>query len=108
MRLITRRLAVIAAAGTLAAGTAAAIIVGALPAAAATVCDQFGTVDSSGFVIMNNRWGTSATQCINTTSTGFSITQQDGMGNLSGAPTAYPAIYLGCHYSRCSTNTALP
>jgi hypothetical protein len=57
---------------------------------------------------MNNRWGTSATQCINVTTNGFQIVQQDGTGNLSGAPTAYPAIYAGCHYSNCSPSTTMP
>ncbi len=57
---------------------------------------------------MNNRWGTSATQCINVTSNGFQIVQQDGTGNLSGAPVSYPAIYNGCHYSNCSPGTNLP
>jgi hypothetical protein len=78
------------------------------PAQAATICDQFGTTTAGPYVIMNNRWGTSATQCISTGSNGFSIIQQDGMGNLSGAPTAYPAIYLGCHYSNCSPSSPLP
>ena len=103
-----RRLVTIATVGLLALGGAAASLITALPAAAATVCDQFGSVTAGDYRIMNNRWGTSATQCINTTSNGFSITQQDGVGNTSGAPTAYPAIYLGCHYSSCSPSSALP
>ncbi|HEY7226169.1 MAG TPA: cellulose binding domain-containing protein [Micromonosporaceae bacterium] len=83
-------------------------LVVATPAQAVTICDQFGTVVSGNYIIMNNRWGTSATQCISTTASGFTITQQDGTGNLSGAPTAYPAIYLGCHYSNCSPSSPLP
>jgi hypothetical protein len=90
------------AAGIAAIGVGVAVLVNVTPAHAATLCDQFATVVSGNYVIMNNRWGTSATQCINTTASGFSIIQQDGTGNLSGAPTAYPAIYLGCHYSNCS------
>jgi hypothetical protein len=90
------------ASGIAAVGVGVAVLVNVTPAHAATLCDQFATVVSGNYVIMNNRWGTSATQCINTTASGFSITQQDGTGNLSGAPTAYPAIYLGCHYSNCS------
>jgi hypothetical protein len=57
---------------------------------------------------MNNRWGTSATQCIDTSASGFTITQNDGVGNTSGAPSAYPAIYLGCHYGTCSPGSPLP
>lgn len=80
------------------------------PAAAATgqICDQYGTTTQGNYVIMNNRWGTTATQCINVTNNGFQIVRQDGVGNLSGAPVSYPAIYIGCHYSNCSPNTNLP
>jgi hypothetical protein len=82
----------------------------AVPALAATgqICTQYGTTTQGNYVVMNNRWGTSATQCINVTTSGFQIIQQDGTGNLSGAPTAYPAIYLGCHYSNCSPSSPLP
>ncbi|HSA99572.1 MAG TPA: hypothetical protein VLE49_02900 [Anaerolineales bacterium] len=80
------------------------------PAAAATgqICDQYGTTTQGNYVIMNNRWGTSATQCINVTTNGFQIVRQDGTGNLSGAPVSYPAIYIGCHYGNCSPSTNLP
>jgi hypothetical protein len=77
-------------------------------AATGTICDQYGTTTQGNYVVMNNRWGTSATQCINVTTSGFQIIQQDGTGNLSGAPVSYPAIYLGCHYGNCSPNSPLP
>jgi hypothetical protein len=103
------RVATLATAAALTITAAAAgLVATALPAAAVTICEQFGTVDSSGYVIMNNRWGSPGPQCINTSATGFTITQQDGMGNTSGAPASYPAIYLGCHYTRCSQTATLP
>ncbi|GAA1422496.1 fibronectin type III domain-containing protein [Catellatospora coxensis] len=83
-------------------------LLAAQPAQAATICEQYGTVVAGSYVIQNNRWGTSATQCINTTSNGFSITQQDGVGSTSGAPVSYPSIFLGCHYSNCSPSSPLP
>lgn len=83
-------------------------LVVARPAQAVTICEQFGTVVAGDYVIMNNRWGSEGPQCINTTSNGFAIIQQDGMGNTSGAPASYPAIYLGCHYTNCSPNSPLP
>lgn len=88
----------------------ASVLVTIQPAAAATgqICAQFGTTTQGNYVVMNNRWGTSATQCINVTNNGFQIVQQDGTGNLSGAPVSYPAIYLGCHYSNCSPSSPLP
>jgi hypothetical protein len=77
-------------------------------AATGTICDQYGTTTQGSYVVMNNRWGTSATQCINVTNNGFQITRQDGTGNTSGAPVSYPAIYVGCHYGNCSPGTNLP
>jgi chitodextrinase len=103
-----RRLLTIATAGLLTLGAVATSLIIAQPASAVVICEQFGSTTAGDYRIMNNRWGTSATQCINTTANGFTIQQQDGIGNFSGAPTAYPAIYLGCHYSSCSPSTALP
>jgi hypothetical protein len=107
---MSRRLRVLAVAGLLMAGSAAAVIATAPVASADTqICEQFGTTTIGGrYVVMNNRWGSSQPQCINVTSTGFSITQQDGTGNTSGAPVSYPAVYLGCHYSNCSPGSPLP
>ncbi|MEU3452962.1 cellulose binding domain-containing protein [Micromonospora sp. NPDC006766] len=105
-----RPLRAIAAAGLLAAGSIVAIVLGAGNASADTqICDQYGSTTIGGrYVVQNNRWGTSAQQCINVTSTGFSITRQDGTGNTSGAPVSYPSIFLGCHYTNCSPGTNLP
>jgi hypothetical protein len=71
-----------------------------------TICDPYANTTTGNYAVMNNRWGTTATQCINVTSSGFQITQQDGVG--SGSPVSYPAIFLGCHYSLCSPNSPLP
>ncbi|MEU8260513.1 cellulose binding domain-containing protein [Micromonospora sp. NPDC048999] len=105
-----RPLRAIAAAGLLAAGSIVAVVLGAGNASADTqICDQYGSTTIGGrYVVQNNRWGTSAQQCINVTSTGFSITRQDGTGNTSGAPVSYPSIFLGCHYTNCSPGTNLP
>jgi hypothetical protein len=104
----TKLRAAIAAGGAVA--LVGASLVGAQLASAATgtICDQYGTTTQGNYVIMNNRWGTSATQCINVTTSGFQIIQQDGTGNLSGAPVSYPAIYIGCHYANCSPSSPLP
>jgi hypothetical protein len=92
------------------AGAAVTAFAVAGPASADTqICDQYGTATISGkYVVMNNRWGTSAQQCINVTDTGFAITSQQGTGNTSGAPVSYPAVYAGCHYTKCSPGTNLP
>src|ERR1035437_4943655 len=77
-------------------------------AATGQMCDQWGSTTQGNYAVMNNRWGTTATQCINVTSSGFQVTQQDGTSSTSGAPVSYPAIYLGCHYTVCSPNSPLP
>jgi Glycosyl hydrolase family 12/Cellulose binding domain len=74
------------------------------------ICAQFGSTSIAGgrYIVQNNRWGTSATQCINVTSTGFNVTQADGSNATNGAPKAYPSVYYGCHFGNCSSRTILP
>jgi hypothetical protein len=73
------------------------------------ICDQYGSTTIQGrYVVQNNRWGTSATQCINVTSTGFRITTQQGSAPTNGAPLSYPSVFLGCHYGNCSPGSTLP
>jgi hypothetical protein len=104
-----RLIRAVAAAGLLAASVVTAFVVAGPAQADTQICTQYGTTTIGGrYVVMNNRWGTSAQQCINVTSTGFSITSQQGTGNTSGAPVSYPAVYLGCHYTNCSPGTNLP
>jgi hypothetical protein len=93
--------------GSLAAVSAAGIVVTAHVAAADTViCDQYGITTAGQYFVQNNRWGTSATHCINVTSNGFQITQQDGVSTSS--PVSYPSIFAGCHYTNCSPGTNMP
>ncbi|WP_377270977.1 cellulose binding domain-containing protein [Peterkaempfera sp. SMS 1(5)a] len=91
-------------------GLVAALLTTAGSAQADTqICDQYGTTTVAGhYVVQNNRWGTSATQCINVTSSGFQLTQADGSVATNGAPKSYPSIYNGCHYANCSPGTNLP
>ncbi len=104
-----RAIRAVAAACILAAGSITAFVVAGPAQADTQICDQYGsTVIGGRYVVMNNRWGTTAEQCINVTGTGFSITRQQGVGNTSGAPVSYPAVYYGCHYTNCSPGTALP
>ncbi|MGV9644594.1 GH12 family glycosyl hydrolase domain-containing protein [Streptomyces sp. NPDC004822] len=88
----------------------AALLVTTQPAQADTeVCEEFGsTVIQGRYVVQNNRWGTSATQCVTATDTGFRVTQADGSVPTNGAPKSYPSVFNGCHYTNCSPGTALP
>jgi|tagenome__1003787_1003787.scaffolds.fasta_scaffold20958295_2 hypothetical protein len=104
-----RAIRALAAAALLVAGGVTAFVVAGPAQADTQICDQFGSTTIGGrYVVMNNRWGTSAQQCINVTGTGFSITTQQGTGSTSGAPVSYPAVYYGCHYTNCSPGTNLP
>ena len=99
----------VTAAALLVAGSITAFALAGPAQADTQICEQYGSTTIGGrYVVMNNRWGTSAQQCINVTSTGFAITSQQGVGNTSGAPVSYPAIYVGCHYTNCSPGTNLP
>jgi len=104
-----RALRFAAAAGVLAAAAIATVIATSPAQADTQICDQFGSTTIQGrYVVQNNRWGTSAQQCINVTATGFSITSQQGSNPTNGAPVSYPSVYYGCHYTNCSPGTNLP
>ncbi|MCM0675588.1 cellulose binding domain-containing protein [Micromonospora phytophila] len=104
-----RPLRAIAAAGLLAAGSIVAVALGGTASADTQICEQFGsTTIQNRYVVQNNRWGTTAQQCINVTGTGFEITTQNGSNPTNGAPTAYPSVFFGCHYTNCSPGTNLP
>lgn len=104
-----RPIRAIAAAAILVAAGTTGIILSAPAHADVQICEQYGSTTIQGrYVVQNNRWGTSAEHCINVTSSGFSITRQDGVGSTSGAPVSYPSVFFGCHYTNCSPGTNLP
>jgi endoglucanase len=85
--------------------------VAALPARADTqICSQFGSTAIQGgrYIVQNNVWGDSTTQCINVTNTGFTVTSAVHNLPQNGAPGAYPSVYAGCHYANCSSGSGLP
>ncbi|WAZ24992.1 cellulose binding domain-containing protein [Streptomyces cinnabarinus] len=88
----------------------AALVAAGPPAQAdTTICEQYGsTVIQGRYVVQNNRWGTSAAQCVTATDTGFRVTQADGSVPTNGAPKSYPSVFNGCHYTNCSPGTNLP
>jgi hypothetical protein len=100
----------LAAIGLLAA-TGTAILAAATSAHAdTTICEKYGstTIQGGRYVVQNNVWGTDQTQCINVTSTGFSISQANHNVPTNGAPASYPSVFYGCHYTNCSGGTILP
>jgi Glycosyl hydrolase family 12/Cellulose binding domain len=107
---MARRASIIFATAALAVGAGIAAAV-AVPAHADTqICDTWGstTIQSGKYIVMNNVWGASTAQCINVTSTGFQVTTANHNNSTSGAPAAYPAIYMGCHYAACTTGSPFP
>lgn len=88
----------------------AALLTGASASHAdTTICEEFGSTTIKGrYVVQNNRWGTSAPQCITVTDSGFRVAQADGSVPTNGAPKSYPSVYNGCHYTNCSPGTNLP
>ncbi|PRY15973.1 GH12 family glycosyl hydrolase domain-containing protein [Kineococcus rhizosphaerae] len=100
------RIAAVTAVAGLVAGAATAVTTLDTPraAAAAAICDQYGkaTTADGRYVVQNNRWGTSAEQCVEPTATGFRLSRADGAVPTSGAPKSYPSIYWGCHYGTCT------
>jgi hypothetical protein len=104
------RLRAFAAAGLVAAGSLTAVVAATLPAHADTqICDQYGKATIQGkYVVQNNRWGTSNTQCITVNSTGFVLSTSNANNATNGAPASYPSIYYGCHYAVCTPGTILP
>ncbi|MFC9058976.1 cellulose binding domain-containing protein [Streptomyces sp. NPDC057074] len=96
---------------TLASFAAVVALVAAAPPAQAdtTICEPFGTTTIQGrYVVQNNRWGSSATQCVTATDSGFRVAQADGSVPTNGAPKSYPSVFNGCHYTTCSPGTSLP
>lgn len=88
----------------------AALVTATAPAQAdTTICERYGSTTIQGrYVVQNNRWGTSETQCVTATDTGFRVTQADGSVPTDGAPKSYPSVFNGCHYTNCSPGTRLP
>jgi hypothetical protein len=88
------------------AGGAAVAQTTAADAATGPICAQFGSTVQGNYYVQNNAWGTTATQCINVTDSGFQITTQNGYNPNS--PVSYPSIFLGCHYTLCSPGMRTP
>jgi hypothetical protein len=89
---------------------ASTLVLSVAPASATTTCEKFGslTIQNGRYVVQNNVWGADTTQCIDTTSAGFTVTRADHNKPTNGAPASYPSVYFGCHYGNCSSGSGLP
>jgi len=110
-RVPTRLRALLAAAAVGVAATVGALALSNPAAHADTqICDTYGSTTIAGgrYIVQNNNWGDSTTQCINVTGTGFAVTTASHNKAQNGAPGSYPSVYAGCHYANCSSGSGLP
>jgi cellulose 1,4-beta-cellobiosidase len=89
-----------------------AMLASALPAASGgDACDPFATTPVLGgaYTVQNNEWNSSSPQCVHTDGgTSWVVSQADQNAGTDGPPAAYPSIYRGCHWGRCTTRSGLP
>ncbi|MCL2586402.1 MAG: hypothetical protein FWE35_28575, partial [Streptosporangiales bacterium] len=95
-----------AAAFALALGGGLAATSGASARAAATrLCqEQAAPVSGGAYVVQNNEFGSSASECVTTDGgAGFTVADSAIANATNGSPGAYPAIYADCHWGDCSS-----
>jgi Glycosyl hydrolase family 12 len=113
------RLTPFARASALAAAllTAGGVVAVSLPAAGSeaattptTLChSQTTPVDSKGYTVENNEWGSGEPECVTTSgSAGFTVANSSIANSTYGAPGGYPAIYRGCHWGTCTPGSGFP
>jgi Glycosyl hydrolase family 12 len=102
------------AAGLLAAGGIVAVSLPGTSSEAATtprtLChSQTDPVDSRGYTVENNEWGSGEPECITTDgSAGFAVASSSIANSTYGAPGGYTAIYKGCHWGACTPGSGFP
>jgi hypothetical protein len=105
-----RILAPIAAAVTALAAMAALSLTATAAHAASTLCNsQTASVAGGAYTVENNEWNSSASECVSTDGNAdFTVANSAISNPTSGAPGGYPAIYKGCHWGACTSNSGLP
>ncbi|MEY8016258.1 hypothetical protein AB8998_15260 [Mycobacterium sp. HUMS_12744610] len=73
------------------------------------ITTQYGkTTIENSYLVQNNAYNNPNGQTIDVTSTGFTITGENGSAPTNGAPLGYPSVYLGTAYGASSPGTPLP
>ena len=105
-----RILAPIAAAVTALAAMAALSLTATAAHAASTLCNsQTASVAGGAYTVENNEWNSSASECVSTDGNAdFTVANSAISNPTGGAPGGYPAIYKGCHWGDCTSNSGLP
>jgi len=110
MKLRERILIPLVVAATTFAASAALAVNATTAEAATTLCNsQTASVAGGAYTVENNEWNSSASECV-TTDGNADFTVANSAINLptNGAPGGYAAIYKGCHWGSCTTNSGLP
>jgi hypothetical protein len=77
--------------------------------AATTLCNsQTASVAGGAYIVENNEWNSSASECISTDGNADFTVANSSISLSGGAPGGYPAIYKGCHWGDCTSNSGLP
>jgi hypothetical protein len=97
--------AVIAAAGIAVTMTACASSdPGSASSAVVRLCGTQRAHVAGGYVVQNNRYGTTAPECVTLSGgTGFRVSQSSIVMPDDGGPGAYPSVYQGCHWGQCGS-----
>ncbi|TVS87221.1 hypothetical protein FPZ47_06460 [Mycobacterium helveticum] len=73
------------------------------------ITTQYGkTTIENSYLVQNNAYNNPNGQSIDVSSTGFTITGENGSAPTNGAPLGYPSVYLGTAYGASSPGTPLP
>jgi hypothetical protein len=104
-----RILAPIVAAATALAAMAALSLTATAAHAATSLCNsQTASVAGGAYIVENNEWNSSASECISTDGNADFTVANSSISLSGGAPGGYPAIYKGCHWGDCTSNSGLP
>src|SRR5277367_2433208 len=90
---------------------ASGVFAAAAPAQAATttLCNsQTAAVAGGAYTVENNEWNSGASECVTTDGNADFTVANSSINIVGGAPGGYPAIYKGCHWGACTSNSGLP
>jgi glycosyl hydrolase family 12/cellulose binding protein with CBM2 domain len=98
------------ASSILVTSTALTFLADSAQAATTTLCNsQTAAVSGGAYTVQNNEWNSSAAECVTTDgSADFTVANSSISNATNGAPGGYPAIYKGCHWGACSSNSGFP
>ncbi|WP_173078468.1 GH12 family glycosyl hydrolase domain-containing protein [Phytohabitans rumicis] len=105
IRVIITALSALSAAGAVAAATQ---VTSLAPPDRTEICGGTGSATAGRYAVMNNVWGATTAQCLTVDDeTGaFEVSSADH-GNEANV-AAYPMIYAGCHWGRCTADSGMP